>query len=48
MESLQKSYKVKINKEAVAKLAPFPTVGGSPAQGSQVAPIKKLPPVSSN
>ena len=48
MESLKKSYKVTIDKGTVAKLAPFPTVGNSPAQGGQVAPVKKLPPVSSN
>jgi peptidyl-prolyl cis-trans isomerase C len=37
MESLKKSYKVKIDKEAVAKLAPFPSAGGSPAPGGKAA-----------
>jgi parvulin-like peptidyl-prolyl isomerase len=37
MESLKKSYGVKINKEAVAKLAPFPSAGGNPATGGQPA-----------
>jgi foldase protein PrsA len=35
MESLKKSYKIKIDKEAVAKLAPFPSAGGSPAPGGK-------------
>jgi parvulin-like peptidyl-prolyl isomerase len=37
MESLKKNYKIKIDKEAMAKLAPFPSVGGSPAQSGQAA-----------
>jgi parvulin-like peptidyl-prolyl isomerase len=37
MESLKKSYKVKIDKGAVAKLAPFPSAGGSPAPGGKAA-----------
>jgi parvulin-like peptidyl-prolyl isomerase len=37
MESLKKSYKVKLDKRAVAKLAPFPSVGGSPAPGGKAA-----------
>ena len=37
MESLKKSYTVKIDKGAVAKLGPFPSVGGSPAPGVKSA-----------
>jgi parvulin-like peptidyl-prolyl isomerase len=37
MESLKKSYKVNIDKGAVAKLLTLPTVGGSPAPGGQPA-----------
>jgi parvulin-like peptidyl-prolyl isomerase len=37
MESLKKSYKVTIDREAVAKLAPFPSTGGSPAPSGQPA-----------
>lgn len=37
MESLKKSYKVKIDKGAVAKLVPFPSAGGSPAPGGKAA-----------
>ncbi|MFZ4438636.1 MAG: peptidylprolyl isomerase [Syntrophales bacterium] len=37
MESLKKNYKVIIDKGAVAKLAPLPTVGGYPAPGGKAA-----------
>jgi peptidyl-prolyl cis-trans isomerase C len=37
MESLKKSYEVKIDKAAVAKLAPLPPGDGSPAQGGKAA-----------
>lgn len=37
MESLKKNYKVLIDKGAVAKLAPLPTVGGNPAPGGKAA-----------
>jgi parvulin-like peptidyl-prolyl isomerase len=37
MESLKNNYKVKIDKDAVAKLAPFPSAGGSPAPGGKAA-----------